>query len=109
MIWVLAAHPSNGGRPRHGQVSYMGYDTSGDSSPGSLLIAPIVLVSRIFGDIQYLQTVDRNSSYFLDVGAWQGGRSGNPTTTFGLVCQHHILLCSWLNRSEGGVTIDTLP
>ncbi len=44
----------------------------------------------------------------MDVGCWQGGTDGNPKTTFGLISGNHIILCSWLNRVEGGVSAESI-
>jgi hypothetical protein len=98
MIAVLA---SSGTTPN-------GYDSSGHRSLSSIT-QPFIHASRIYGAIACMQTVDRSYWYFLDVGAWQGGPQGNPTTSFGLICENHILLCSWLNRVEGGREPGSLP
>jgi hypothetical protein len=37
---------------------------------------------------------------FMDVGCWQGGVNGKAMTTFGLVSEHDIVLCSWLKNHK---------
>ena len=45
-------------------------------------------------------SLNESAIYYMDVGVWAGGSNGKPQTTFGLVCGHDILLCSWMNLCE---------
>jgi len=58
--------------------------------------------ARQYLDSQARTTLGNSSIYFMDVGVWAGGSNGQPKTTFGVVCENDILLCSWLNRVESG-------
>ena len=59
--------------------------------------------ARQHKDSKSFTRVDSCKLFYMDVGVWGGGPDGNAKTTFGLICGHDILLCSWLNLTEGGV------
>lgn len=56
--------------------------------------------SRMQWESENLNSYDSSAIYFMDVGVWAGGTDGIAKTSFGLVCEKDILLCSWLNLEK---------
>lgn len=64
-------------------------------------IVPVTCLGRQYSESDCRNSLVLGSRFFLDVGAWQGGKDGNPTTSFALVSGHDLVLCSWLKRAPG--------
>ena len=53
-------------------------------------------------------SVDRNYSYYMDVGGWGLGSDGLARTTFGLVSGPDVLLCTWMNLYKDSAALGSV-
>lgn len=64
-----------------------------------------MMASRQTRESSTSTAVNTEEVFFMDVGAWQGGRNGKPKTTFGIIHKNTIALLSWLcvNKAENEI------